>query len=168
MNALTVGYRFSRTELSTLLQALRIGALPGAPLTPVDADAAGEALQRLSDEGMVMLVDGTLYIDRLIDYLLRAAAGSRSAAALTDGKRTLVLWKAERMYLLGDFPEQGDCSLTPLQNAESAQTALADAILRTARPLWAISVSAPERRINVPEDSKLRDREIACSLMELL
>ena len=47
------------------------------------------------------------------------------------------------MYLLGDFPEHGDCSLTPLQNAESALSALTDAILRTARPLWAISVSAP-------------------------
>lgn len=168
MNDLTVSYRFSRTELSTLLQALRIGALPGTPLKPVDTDTADDILKRFADEGMVMVIDGTLYIDKLIDYLLRAAASSKSAAVVTDARRTVVLWKTDRILLLGDFPEQGDCTLTPLQNETDAHAALADAIFHTSRPLWAINAFAPERQVSFPSDSKLGEREIARAVMDLL
>ena len=168
MNAISVGYRFSREELSTLLQALRIGALPGAPLNPVDQDTAERILQRLTDEGMAVFADGTLYVDKLIGYLLRATAGAASAAALTDGSRTAVLWVTDQMFVLGDFPASGECSLTPLQDAEAALSALTDMVCRLPRPLWGVSVFDTDRSVDVPENSLQSGRDIALSIMQLL
>ena len=168
MNAISIGYRFSRDELSTLLQALRIDGLPGAPLRPVDGSAAHDVLDRLCGEGMVMLADDTLYIDKLIGYLLRAAAGAGSAVALTDASRTNVLWKTDRLLILGDFPAEGECTLTPLQDDDSAQVALTDAICRMNRPLWAMSIFAPDRRFSVPEGNPLSEGQIALEVMALM
>lgn len=168
MNALTISYRFSTTELCTLLEATRIGPLPGAPLQPVDAATARETLDRLSGEGMLMVAGETLYIDKRINFLLRAAAGSGAAAAVTDDTRTLVLWRAERLFILGAFSGKDGCALTPLQDAAEAQTALADALHRTLRPLRAANVFNPERRIDIPADSRATEQEIAHCVMELL
>lgn len=155
MNAITVSYRYTRQELSTLLQALRIGALPGAPLKPVDEDTARKVLESISDEGTAMVIDGTLYVDKLTDYLLRAAAGAKSAAVLTDGSRTFVLWVAPRLYILGDFPEQGECALTPLQAPKDVRAALEDGMLHLRRPLWGVNAFFPERSLAVSaEDAR--------------
>ena len=168
MNAVFVSYRFSRVELSTLLQAMRIGSLPGAPLNPVDEATASETLKHICDEGRAMIADETLYVDKLIGYLLRSAAQSKSAVALTDGSRTAVLWAAEKLYILGDFPEQGECALTPLQDMEAVHAALADALCRMSRPIWALSVFTPDRRDSIPADSPLTGPEAALRMAALL
>ena len=168
MNAITISYRFSREELCALLQGLRINGLPGAPLTPVDSQVAAKALERLGAEGLVMVADDTLYVDRLIACLLNAAAEARAGVAVTDGSRTAVLWRAEQMLLLGDFPEQGDCALTPLQNEEEALSALADALCRMARPLWAMNLFDQQRRMSVPDDTAQDEASIASDALALL
>ena len=168
MNAISVGYRFSREELSTMLQALRIDGLPGAPLGPVDKDTADRVLAGLSRDGMTMLADGTLYIDRLIGCLLRSAAEAVGAVALTDGSRTDVLWRAPKLLILGDFPGQGECSLTPLADEASATAALADAVCRLQRPLWGMNVFIPERRFTAEADDPASGEEIAAGVMALM
>lgn len=168
MNAISVSYRFTRQELSTLLQALRLGALPGAPLSPVDEDTASHVLKRFSDEGMAMVIDGTLYVDRLTDYLLRAAADAKSAVVITDSSRSLVLWAARKLYILGDFPEQGECALTPLQDMESVQAALEDGIRRLNRPMWGMNVFSRERNFSVSAEDALPEPQLAQAFAELL
>lgn len=168
MNSLTVSYRFSRTELSALVQAMHVGMLPGAPLKPVEPELADGILKRLADDGMLMLVDGTLYMDKLIDYLLRAAIGASSTVALTDESRTVLLWKGDQILLLGDFTDPERCSLTPLQNEKDAQSALADAVLQIPAPLRGSNLSAPERCVSIPSDSKLSASEIARAVLDLL
>ena len=168
MNVMTVGYRFTRDELSTLLQALRIPGLPGAPLNPLQADVAGDILKRLCDEGLAMMADGTLYVDRLMGFLLQSAGRAKSAVAVTDGARTCVLWAPERLYILGDFPEAGECALTPLPDKDEAQSALSDALGRMTRPLWGVNAFDPDRRATIPADDPISDQDAAAALAELL
>lgn len=168
MNVVTVGYRYTRDELSTLLQALRISGLPGAPLNPVEPGVSGPILRRLCDEGLAIMADGTLYVDRVMDFLLRSARDAKSAVAVTDGSRTAVLWAPERLYILGDFPEQGECALTPLKDLEEAQGALADAIGRMTRPLWGVNVFEPNRRAAIAANSMLSDQDAVLSMTGLL
>lgn len=168
MNAISIGYRFSRDELCALLQAMQINGLPGAPLSPVDADTAARVLDRFAGEGIAVVADGTLYIDKLVGYLLRAAANATKAVALTDGSRTAVLWNADRLLILGDFPDHGECALTPLQNEETAKAALVDVICRMLRPLWAINVYASDRRETLSPDSSLSEEQIAVNAMALM
>lgn len=168
MNALSVGYRFTREELSTLLQALRIDGFPGAPLHPVDPAAAEEVLRRIIDSGMAMQVGDTLYVDKLIGYLLRAPARCKTAAAVTDGIQTAVAWGVDQIFIFGWFPGQGECSLTPLQDREAVQTELEDALCRMTRPVWGVNVLQPDRRTSIPGDDPRDIQAAADSLMTLL
>ena len=168
MNALSVGYRFTREELSTLLQALRIDGLPGAPLHPVDPAAAEATLRRIADSGLAMMVDGTLYVDKLIGYLLRAPARCKSAVAVTDGSHTAVLWGVDQLFILGWFPSQGECSLTPLQNREAARAELEDALCRLSHPVRGVNVFDPERRTSIPAEDLREPQQAAMALMALM
>lgn len=168
MNAISVGYRFSRDELSTLLQAMRIDGLPGAPLVPVDKETARRVLDRLASEGLAMVAGDTLYIDKLIGFLLNACAQSRSAVAITDKARTDVLWQSDKLMILGDFAPDGECALTPLQDVYAAQATLYDALLRMNRPLWVMNVFTPDQRFSISPDSSHSEKRIVADAMELL
>lgn len=153
MNAISVSYRFSRQELSALLQALRLNGLPGAPLEPLSPDQAREALADVAGKELGLVAGDTLYVDRVTDLILRSAAQPLDAVAFTDDSRTGVLWRAERLWLLGDFPAQGDCSLTPLEHEEAVRDALGDALCRFVRPLWAANVFDSARRMTLEEQA---------------
>ena len=168
MNAISIGYRFSRPELSTLLQALRVGPLPGAPLEPVDDDTAQRVLQQLSDKELALIAGDTIYVDKLTDFLLRGAAQPTAAVAATDNRYTVVLWDVGPLYILGDFPEHGECTLTPLENREGALAALTDALCRMARPLWFANVFNPDDQAQILEGSPISEHEVAASALELM
>ena len=168
MNDITVSYRFTPTELSALLQASGLGALPGAPLYPVEGEAAQAALKQIVEKEMALVVDGTVCLDRLIDCLLRSAAGCDNALVITDSRRTVVLWQAEKLFVLGDFPEAGECSLTPLQDLAMATDALSDALVHMPRPLWAMNAFHVDRHLSVPADDGHSPLEIARAAVVLL
>ena len=151
MNAISVSYRFTRQELSALLQALRLNGLPGAPLNPLPPEEAGEALRRISEKGLGLVAEGTLYVDRVIDLMLRSAAQPIAAVAFTDDERVGALWRAERLWLLGDFPQEGECALTPLENEAAVRDALGDALCRFRRPVWAVNAFDQRRRTTLED-----------------
>lgn len=168
MNVISVSYRLTRQELSTLLQGLRLGALPGAPLSPVDDVTARRALDQIAQKELAIVAGDAIYVDKLIHGLLQSAVRAKSGISITDNKRTAVLWHSERLFLLGDFPESGDCALTPLPDAAAAREALADEIFRMARPLWAVNVFDPDRRFSVAADDPIVHKDIAQRALALL
>ncbi|MGX8705037.1 MAG: hypothetical protein ACSW8J_00515 [bacterium] len=151
-----------------MLQSLHLRALPGAPVNPADDAAATLALEQLARKEWVIVANGTIYVDRLINYLLQNAASARVGITITDNRRTAALWKSEKLFILGDFPMEGECALTPLQDAEAAQEALTDAVCRMVRPLWAVNVFIPHRRFSVAANEFIAPRDIARRAMTLM
>ena len=168
MNAIAVGYRFAREELSTLLQALRLGPLPGAPLDPVDEDAAQLVLKQLAEKELALVADGTIYVDRLTNSLLSGASHAKSAVTVTDGQNTAVLWDAGQFYILGEFPAHGDCTVTPLQNLQMAQESFSDALCRLSRPLWCVNALDHSEPIELAAQDAVSGQAAASIALKLL
>ena len=167
-NVISVSYRMTREELSTLPQGLRLGALPGAPVGPVDEETAARALEQIAAKELAIVTDGAIYVNKLIHFLLQGATQATAGICITDGKRTVALWSARGIYILGDFPEEGECALTPLQSKSFALEALTDTVCRMARPLWAMHIFAPDRRLSIAAEDPPAPQVIAQRAMDLL
>ncbi len=140
MNAETVSYRYTRAELSALLLLLHLNALPGAPLPPITEADYRKAMDSLADSGLVTPAADRAIIDSLTTLIVSSAARCRYYARFDAPDRTIVIWRCPIMGVLGTFPAQGGCTLTPLGSFEEALSVLGDALARCAFP---VSASSP-------------------------
>lgn len=161
MKALFVGIRLKREELCALIQALRLSPPAGAPLEPLEPEDIRQALHRLADQGRVMIAGEAMVLEKPMLKLLEMVTGAEDGLAIRGAGEALVLWRWADIYVLGDFPESGACTLTPLQNLQEAREALEDRLTNFNGPLRAENPFDPARQLTV-------DDPAADSLMSLL
>ena len=139
MNAETVSYRYTTDELNALLLILDLPGLPGLPMPAISQAAYRAAIDSLSDSGLVTPAGDQAIIDRLTVLLLSSIAKCSFFVRFDAAGRTVLLWRGPTIYIVGMFPEQGECSLTPLPSPDEAEDALNAALIRCAFPLTVAS-----------------------------
>ncbi|MBO4299024.1 MAG: hypothetical protein J5998_09505 [Clostridia bacterium] len=140
MNADLVSYRYTRDELSTLLLILDLPPFPGVQLPPIDEAAYRAAVDSLADSGLVTPAGDRAIVDQLTALLLLSIAKSRFHFRFDAPDRAIALWRCPLLCVMGVFPLQGECSLTPVPSLAGCDAALSGALTRCGFP---ISVASP-------------------------
>ena len=159
MKTETVGYRFSRAELSAFMHMLGMRELPGVDLQPGGPEFE-TAVKGLIAAGVITPGEGSFYLDRITALLFSALRSQSLYLRIASRDRVSVLSHAPMMCLLADYPARGNCTLTPLQSAAETGEPLADALNRHEMPvtLELVAGGKPAQRFTADQPEQAAER----------
>lgn len=118
-------YRFTREEVSALLNVMGLAELPGLGIRA--ATPREEASMSLVEAGIVMLCGERTFVDRTVSAIFGEAARSLQSLSVHAENRAAALYRGEMMYV--DVAVEGErVSIEPLPELQSAKSGLIQAL----------------------------------------
>ena len=133
MNAI-FGYCCSPAEWETLRRMLDLPLPEEIDEYPLDEENCQSAYDSLCASGILTPAGDRVLVDRLYTFLLDSISSSDWCIACHTESRQAQLYRMTDLMVLCEWTAS-QCSMTPLDNTESARETLENAILRCTAPL---------------------------------